>query len=136
MSCYIPSTHITRIADTVEFISTVIPIPRTSSEDYLRQSITDSIALLVEPNPTVTPFSFGDDTQNSVKNRETPQPRHPCTKTHQENTNSYFPSAYITMELTAQPTVVALHITPATRVASYTASVLRVAVPEQPSHPK
>ena len=43
---YIPSTHSTRIANTVEFISTFIPIPKTSSEDYLRQSITYIIYLL------------------------------------------------------------------------------------------
>ena len=27
--------------------------------------------------------------------RHTPQPRHPCTKSHQYNNHSYFPSAYI-----------------------------------------
>ena len=37
VECYIPSTHSTRISDTVGFIYTVITIPKTSSEEYLRQ---------------------------------------------------------------------------------------------------
>ena len=53
VECYIPSTHITGISDTVELISTVIPIPKTSSEDYLCQSITYILSLLADPKPTV-----------------------------------------------------------------------------------
>ena len=64
---YIPSTHSTIIAGTVEFISTVTPIPKTSLEDYLRQSITYIMSLLEDPNLTVPSLSFGGDTQNLVK---------------------------------------------------------------------
>ena len=54
VECYTPSNHRTRITDKVEFISTVIPIPKTNSEYYIRQSITDIIALFSDPKPTVT----------------------------------------------------------------------------------
>ena len=67
MKCYIPSTHSTIITDTVEFILTVIPSPKTSSEDYLRKYITYILSLLEDPKTTVTSLSLGDDTQNSVK---------------------------------------------------------------------
>ena len=66
VGCYIPSTHITRIADTVEFIYTVILIPMTSSEDYFCQSITYIISMLADPKPTVPSLSWRDDTQNEV----------------------------------------------------------------------
>ena len=59
VECCIPSNHSTRIANTVEFISTFFPISRENSEDYLRQSVADIIALLADPNPTVPSISFG-----------------------------------------------------------------------------
>ena len=59
------------IADTVEFISTVIHITKKNSEDYLHKYITDTIALLEDPNTTVPSLSFGDDTKNPVKQIET-----------------------------------------------------------------
>ena len=64
---YIPSTHRTRISDTVEFIYTVIPITKTNSEDCICQSIADTISLLADPKPTVPSLSFGGDTQNAFK---------------------------------------------------------------------
>ena len=53
-------------SDTVEFISTVISIPNTSSEDYIRQAITEIISLLADPKPTVTSHSLADDAQSTV----------------------------------------------------------------------
>ena len=80
VDCYVPATHSTRIADTVAFIPTVVPIPSTSTEDYLRQSVGDIIALLNDPKPTIPALSFGNDTQNAIKqiatllNRALPSP--------------------------------------------------------------
>jgi hypothetical protein len=67
VDCYIPATHSTRIADTVAFIPTVVPILSTSTEDYLRQSVGDIIGLLDDPKSTIPSLSFGDDTQNAIK---------------------------------------------------------------------
>ena len=67
MECYIPSTHITIIADTVGFIPTVILIPNTISEDYLLLSITDIIYLLADSNPNVPSLSLVGDTKHLVK---------------------------------------------------------------------
>jgi hypothetical protein len=64
VDCYIPAM---RIADMVAFIPTVVPIPSTSTEDYLRQSVEDIIALLDDPKPTIPSLSFGDETQNAIK---------------------------------------------------------------------
>ena len=81
VECYIPSTHITRIPGAVEFISTVIPIPRKNSEYYLRRYIADIITVLADPKPTVPSLSFGDDTHNAVRktatllNRAIPAPK-------------------------------------------------------------
>ena len=115
MECYNPSSHITRIADTVEIISTVIPIPKASSEDYLRQSITYILYLLTYPNPTVSSLSFGDDTQNPVKqistllNRGIPAPNLIKTKI-----NPIYPQPTFPLELTPKSPVLSTH--PATAV--------------------
>ena len=133
MGCYIPSTHITIIADTVGLISTVIPIPNTSSEDYLRQSITDIFSILADPNPTVASLSFGDDTHNVVKhiatllNRAIPAPKPiKTTITH------IYPHPTSPLELTPKPPVLAPHPAPDPRVFSDAASVPRLEVPSQP----
>ena len=41
------------------------------------------------------PFIWVRYTKFSKTNRNTPWPRHPCTKTHQDNTRSSFSSVYI-----------------------------------------
>ena len=64
----------------VAFIPTVVPIRSTSTEDYLRQSVGDIIGLLDDPKSTIPSLSFGDDTQNAIKqiatllNRALPSP--------------------------------------------------------------
>ena len=98
VECYIISTHRTRIADTVEFISTVIHITKKNSEDYLHKYITDTIALLEDPNPTVPSLSFGDDTKNPVKqietllNRAIPVPKSIKTTLTPPSPHTKFPS--------------------------------------------
>ena len=137
MECYIPSTHSTRIADTIEFISTVIPIPKKISDNYLRQSITYTISLLEDPNPTVPYFSFRDDAQNSVKkiatilNRAIHAPNPIKTTITPISPQPTSPSV-----LTTQSPVLAPHPALVLRVVSDTASVPMVTVPEQPSPQK
>ena len=138
MKFYIPSTHIIRVADTVEFISVVIPIPKTSSQDYLHQSITDILSLSWQTQIRLPlPLSFGDDTQNPVEqiatllNHAIPAPN-PIKTT----ITPIYPHPKSPSELTTKYPVLAPHPAPAPRVVSYTSSVPRVEVPSQPSPPK
>ena len=45
VTCYIPSTHRERIADTVTFFPTVIPFPKVKLDDFLRQATSDILAI-------------------------------------------------------------------------------------------
>jgi hypothetical protein len=81
VECYMPETRSTRIADTVEYFPKQIPFPKSTTEDYLRQSISDILALLNDPKPPIAPFlPFGDETTNALRqiatllNRVVPQP--------------------------------------------------------------
>ena len=46
VECYMPETRSTRIADTLEYFPAQIPFPKSTTEDYLRQSISDILAIL------------------------------------------------------------------------------------------
>ena len=48
------------------------------------------------------PFIWVLYTKFSKNNPNTPQPRHPCTKTHQDNTHSSFTSGYITIGINSK----------------------------------
>ena len=39
MQCYMPATFIVRIIDTLQYILKAFDLPKTSTEDYLQQSI-------------------------------------------------------------------------------------------------
>ena len=67
LDCYIPSTHSTRIADTVELIPSFIPIPKTSTEDYLRQSVDDILSIISSPTTNIPSLKFGSNTTNAIK---------------------------------------------------------------------
>ena len=67
LDCYIPDTHSTRIADTVELIPSFIPIPKTTTEDYLRQSVGDIISIINEPTTTIPSLTFGNSTKNAIQ---------------------------------------------------------------------
>ena len=79
VSCYIPSTHRVRHADTVQFFPKVIPFPSVTLEDFLRQATSDIISILQNP-PTIPTLKCGADTQNAVLelakilNRAVPDP--------------------------------------------------------------
>ena len=51
----------------MEFFPSVIPLPKVTVDDFLRQSVTDIIGLLTTP-PTTTTISLkaGDKTHNSL----------------------------------------------------------------------
>ena len=76
-----PETRSTRIADTLKYFPTQIPFPKSTTEDFLRQSISDILAILNDPKPPIAPFlTFGDDTKNALRkiatllNRAIPTP--------------------------------------------------------------
>jgi hypothetical protein len=79
VSCYIPSTHRVRHADTVQFFPTVIPFPAVTLEDFLRQATSDILAILQNP-PSIPTLQCGDDTKEAVikiaelLNRSVPRP--------------------------------------------------------------
>ena len=131
---YIPSTHSTGIVDTVEFICTFIPIPNTSSEDYVCQSITYIISFLKDVNTTFPSLSFGDDTQNSVKQIATLHNRAiPAPKPINTTIIPISPHTISQSELTPPSTAIETHPVPSPRVVLDTASFNKVAVPAQPS---
>ena len=108
VDCYVPSTHsTTRIADTVACFPTTIPFLKTSTEDYLPQSVSDSIlALLNDPQPAASCLTFGSDTTNTIIhkiatiiNRALPmpapvEPYPPCTTTTSCNTVTCCPRTH------------------------------------------
>jgi hypothetical protein len=49
--CYMPDTHSTRIADTVEYFPHQVPIPTHTTEDLIRDAVSDIIATLNNTHP-------------------------------------------------------------------------------------
>ena len=67
VTCYFPRTRSERICDTVKFISNVIPFPKTTIDDYLRQAATDIIHILEKPPSTTYPtLTAGDPVRNAL----------------------------------------------------------------------
>jgi hypothetical protein len=83
MKCYMPTTGSIRYTDTLQFIPATFKFPETTTEDYLRQSVGDILALLQDPPKTLPFLSYGDATKNAVTKiaqllqRSVPQPRLP-----------------------------------------------------------
>ena len=77
------ATVYVRYIDTLQFIPATFKFPETTTEDYLRQSVGDILALLKDPPKTLPFLSYGDATKNSATNiaqllqRSVPQPRLP-----------------------------------------------------------
>lgn len=65
---FIPSTSAIRDADTVTFFPHRVPFPKTTTEDHLKQSVTDILHILNHKDaPTQLPFlHFGDETKNAI----------------------------------------------------------------------
>ena len=60
MKCYMTATYIVIINDTLQYIPKAFAFPRTSIEDYLKQSIGDIIEILKYPLKTLPFLSYGD----------------------------------------------------------------------------
>jgi hypothetical protein len=66
MRCYIPSTRAEVDADTIHFIPSKIPIPATSTKDYLNQAAGDILAILQNPPPTLAFLDASNATTNTI----------------------------------------------------------------------
>ena len=67
MKCYISSTRQEVDADTLTFIPHTIPIPETTTEDFIRQAVSDIATLLSNPPKETAPIlKLGDATKNGL----------------------------------------------------------------------
>ena len=64
MQCYMPTTGIVRITDTLQYIPKTFTFPKTTTEDYLQQAIGDIIATMKNPPKTLLFLLYGDATKN------------------------------------------------------------------------
>ena len=66
MQCCTPETDIVRITDTLQYTSKSFALPKTTTEDYLRQAIGDILVIIQDP-PKIIPFlSYGAATENAI----------------------------------------------------------------------
>ena len=54
--CFIPSTRGTRNADTAKFFPQQITFPKITTEQYLKQAVTDILAILQSPDQQNPPY--------------------------------------------------------------------------------
>mmetsp|Transcript_15612 Transcript_15612/g.22231 ORF Transcript_15612/g.22231 Transcript_15612/m.22231 type:complete len:220 (+) Transcript_15612:281-940(+) len=67
-NCYVLNTLAKRVSDTVEFFPHQIPFPQVSQDDFLCQSINDSVTLLKDPPPTTVPsLTAGNNTTAALQ---------------------------------------------------------------------
>ena len=80
MKCYIPTTGIVRITDTLQYFPKACVYPKTTTEDYLLQAIRDIIAVMKNPTKKLPFLSYVDATKNAINkiahilHRSTSQP--------------------------------------------------------------
>ena len=53
LTCYLPKTKSEVIADTVKFIPSYIPIPKTSLDNHVKKTVDDLIHLLLHKSPDI-----------------------------------------------------------------------------------
>ena len=68
MQCYMPTTGILRITDTLKYIPKAFDLPKTTIEDYLQQAIGDIIEIMKDPPKTITIF-FNSRVPTTVRHR-------------------------------------------------------------------
>jgi len=61
-----PETSSVCDVDTLTFFLNVIPFPKTTTEDYLRQSVGDIISLMNKPKMQLPFLAYGDNTNNAI----------------------------------------------------------------------
>ena len=57
MQCYMPTTGIVRITDTLKYKPKAFDFPKTTTENYLRQEIVYILAI-IQYHPKTLPFSY------------------------------------------------------------------------------
>ena len=68
VKCYMPLTSAERDSDTVAFFPHSIPFPAVTTDDFLRQSITDIVSLLKNSPPSTVPsLQAGDATTAAIQ---------------------------------------------------------------------
>ena len=60
-----PITFSERNADTVEFFPSTTPFPKVATEDYLRQTVSDLLAILQEPKRSIPTLEYGSPITNA-----------------------------------------------------------------------
>jgi hypothetical protein len=63
--CYIPSTFGVRDALTIDWFPHTVPFPQTTTDDYLRQTASDMLALLNQPNQAVPSLTYSSAITNA-----------------------------------------------------------------------
>ena len=96
VTCYVPKTNSVRIADTVQYLPTLVPLPQVSTEDLLRKTAQDILAILNNPHPPAPCLTITDETREAIKNvavilnRATPCPP-PVASTPATTEAAYIP---------------------------------------------
>ena len=68
VKCYMPKTFAERDSDTVAFFPHSVPFPKVTTDDFLRQSISDIIAILQKNPPSTVPsLQAGDQTRAALQ---------------------------------------------------------------------
>ena len=63
--CYFPLTRSERNCDTVTFYPNVIPFPKITTDNFLRQAASDIVSILSNPPSAITPTLAAGDTMRS-----------------------------------------------------------------------
>ena len=66
IQCYIPTTIIVRITDTLQYIPKELASPNTTTEDYFQQAIGYILSIIQEPLKTLPLLSYGYATKNII----------------------------------------------------------------------
>ena len=67
VTIYFPKKHMMRACDTVEFYPHHMTYPTVSTRDFLRQTATDMVDILLKPpSPTIPSLAAGDPVRNAV----------------------------------------------------------------------
>ena len=67
VQCFIPATHNTRIADTVQYFPEAVHFPQVTTEDLLWNTAQDLLSLLNSPTSATPCLSIGDSTCDAIQ---------------------------------------------------------------------
>ena len=68
IKCYFPSTRSERDCDIVTFFPNVVPFPKVTTDDFLRQAATDIVSILSQSSSktNIPSLEAGDTTRNAI----------------------------------------------------------------------